>query len=125
MFEPPLMVDELTVRTGAGMTVNSVAADVPPPGAGVTTVIGQAPATARSAADSVASNCVELTNVVGRGDPFHASTDDDVNLLPSTWTVTGAEPATADVGDIDATTGAGLIEASTVTTGLVATRVNP
>src|SRR5690242_20657826 len=120
MSEPTTAVDELTVSTGAGITVKVSAADVPPPGPGVTTVTGNAPAVERSAAEIVACSCVPLTNVVGRAEPFQAIAEDDTNLLPSTVSVIGAAPATASVTDIEERIGTGLIAASTVNVGLVA-----
>jgi hypothetical protein len=45
--------------------------DVPPPGDGFNTVTLVVPAEAMSAAVTAAVNCVLLTNVVVRLDPFH------------------------------------------------------
>jgi hypothetical protein len=60
------------VGTGlVAMIVKESALDVPPPGVGLTTVTLAVPAEAMSAAVVAAVNCVLLTNVVVRLDPFH------------------------------------------------------
>ncbi len=75
--EPPA-VAELGLRlvivgTGlfAGLIVKVCGLDVPPPGAGFTTVTLAVPAVAMSAAAMAAVSWVVLTNVVVRLDPFH------------------------------------------------------
>ena len=76
-----------------------------------------------SAAAIDACNCVALTNVVGREDPFHRTTDEETKPVPFTVSVNAALPAYADAGDREVTTGGGFTDASTITTGLVAARV--
>jgi hypothetical protein len=61
----------VSVGVGGGVTVNVTAFDVPPPGAGVTTVTCGLPATARSAAVILAVSSDGPKYVVVRGDPFH------------------------------------------------------
>src|SRR5687767_2651164 len=63
------LVQSLTMICCASLRRLSVL-DVPPPGAGVTTVIGRLPIHERSAERSAARSCVALTNVVGLGAPF-------------------------------------------------------
>ena len=55
--------------------------------------------------------------------PFHRTTDEAVNLLPVTVKVKADPPATADAGEMEVATGAGAINVSTVTGGLVAARM--
>src|SRR5215831_13139906 len=54
------------VGFGGGVTCRMAAADVPPPGAGVNTVILAAPGLGMFADVILAVNCVALLNVVGR-----------------------------------------------------------
>jgi hypothetical protein len=63
--------------------------------------------------------------VVVRLLPFHRTTDEAVNLLPVTVRVNAGPPATVVAGEIDVAMGAGASDVSTVTGGLVATRVYP
>src|SRR6187401_2903830 len=114
MVDPETAVLELTVSSGAGITTNDFAADVPPPGSGVMTVIERVPAAARSSAGIVACNSCDDTNVVARSDPFQAAEDVGTNRSPNSVTVTAADPATALAGEIEFSTGSGLIDASTV-----------
>jgi hypothetical protein len=56
---------------------------VPPPGAGVVTVIGTPPGdVSRSLAGMAAVTCPEFTNVVGRALPFQFTTVVDPKLVP-------------------------------------------
>ena len=66
---PGAVVVSLTVSVGGGVAANATLGDVPPPGAGDTTVTVFEPADAMSAAAIAACSCVALTNVVGRDDP--------------------------------------------------------
>jgi len=62
----------ILVSTGAGggeLTVNVLPLEVPPPGAGVCTLMVRVARLARSAADSTAVSMVALLNVVGRASP--------------------------------------------------------
>jgi hypothetical protein len=68
---------------------------------------------------------VALTNVVVRLAPFQRTTDDETNLLPFTVNVNAGPPVAALVGAREVATGTGLTPGSTVTVGLVATRVYP
>jgi hypothetical protein len=90
----------LTVGIGfAALIVNAVLPHVPPPGAGLTTVTCPVPAAAMSAAVIAAVNCVALTYVVVRLDPFHFTTEPLMNPVPVTVKVNAAVPAVAFVGD--------------------------
>ena len=66
------------------------AVDLPPPGAGFTTVTEAVPAVATSVDWIDAVNCVLLTKVVARGDPFHWTLKPFTKLLPLTVSVNPA-----------------------------------
>src|SRR5688500_15541505 len=68
----------LIVRVGpdeAGVTPKPRLEDVPPPGAGETTVIAFAPTFATSVAGSAAVSRVDEMNIVVRGDPSTRTSD--------------------------------------------------
>ena len=71
---------------------------MPPPGAGLTTVTLAVPADAMSAAVIDAVNCVLLTNVVVRLEPFHCTVEVLSKLVPFTVSVNDAPPASAEAG---------------------------
>src|SRR5438552_1806601 len=96
---------------------NPMDPEVPPPGAGVATVICAVPAAATSAAEMAAVSCVALRNVVVRAAPFQRTVEPLTKPLPFTVSVSGAFPAVAPVGDSPAPPGAG---GTTVTCGVPA-----
>src|SRR5882724_458453 len=101
---------ELSVGLGFGaLMVNVCAVDAPPPGVGVNTVTDALPAFAISLAEIAAWSCVLLTNVVVRLLPFQRTTDDPTKFVPIAVSVNAASPATALVGEIDVSVGAGLL----------------
>jgi hypothetical protein len=64
------------VITGGGLfTVKVVVAELPPPGAGLNTVIAAEPPSARSVAGSAAVREASVENVVATGVPFHRTAD--------------------------------------------------
>src|SRR2546430_7464550 len=75
--------------------VNVAAAEVPPPGAGLTTVTLAMPAAAMSAARIVAASCVGETNVVARAAPFQFTVELLTKLPPLTVKVAAGPPAVA------------------------------
>jgi len=83
--------------------------DVPPPGAGLVTVTCPVPAAAMSAAVIAAVNCVALTYVVVRLDPFQFTTEPLMNPVPATVSVKAAVPAVALAGDSVLIVGAVLV----------------
>jgi hypothetical protein len=90
---------EAPVITGLGLLMANVAAlEVPPPGPGLVTVTCAVPADARSACVMVAVNCVLLTNVVARSEPFHFTEDALMNPEPLSVKVAAALPVIALVG---------------------------
>ncbi len=82
----------LTASDGP-MTVSVAPFDVPPPGAGVTTVIVGVPPLAISLARIVAVSDVALPTVVARGLPFTCTTDVAAKFVPVTVTGNAAPPA--------------------------------
>src|SRR5204863_9190581 len=109
---PPTLAleGESDVSVGAGLfTVNVCAADVPPPGAGVTTVTGTVAAVATSAAAIAAVSWVALTKVVVRAAPFQRTLEPLTKLLPFTVSVKAAAPTATLAGDSDEIVGAGLL----------------
>jgi hypothetical protein len=106
---------EIEVVIGAGFkTVNVCALEVPPPGAGFTTVIAFVPANVISDAKIVAVSCVGEINTVVLGEPFQSTTDDVTKFVPVTATVKLDPPARVDVGLIEVTVGTGLFAVITV-----------
>src|SRR5438309_1013735 len=95
---------------GAGLLIENVrAADVPPPGAGVTTVTEAVPVAAMSAAGIAAVSCVALTKVVVRAAPFHWTVAPFTKPLPVSVSVKPAPPTMALDGDSVVSVGAGLL----------------
>ena len=103
---PPAItvLGEMLVSDGTGLLTVKVRAPLVPP-EGVFTVIDSEPATARSAAVSVAVNWVLLTNVVVRLAPLTRIVDALVKFEPVAVSVTGPLPAMADVGEIAVSVG--------------------
>jgi hypothetical protein len=94
---------------GAGLLIASdVAADVPPPGEGLTTVTLALPAAAMSAAVIAAVSCVAETKVVGRPEPLHCTVEFEMKLVPFTVKVKAAPPAVTDDGESEPMDGSGL-----------------
>jgi hypothetical protein len=87
------------VVVGTGLLIVKVwALEVPPPGAGFTTVTWAVPAVAMSAAVITAVNWVEETYVVARLDPFQFTVEPEAKAVPFTVSVNPAPPAVAEVG---------------------------
>jgi len=81
---------------GAGLLISKVnGVDVPPPGAGLTTVSFAVPPRLRSVAGRLAWSEVALTNVVVKATPFHSTFDVFTKLVPVTASVKAALPASA------------------------------
>ena len=108
---PPCVAElgEIDVKVGNGLlTVNVFDDDVPPPGAGFTTVTLKVPAFEMSVALIVAVSLVELTKEVVRADPAQSTVDVFTKLVPVTVSVKPAPPAVALLGDSDVIVGLGL-----------------
>src|SRR5438552_15957859 len=78
--------------------VNAAGAEVPPPGAGLTTVTLAMPAAAMSVAGIVAVSCVGETNVVARAAPFQFTVELLTKLPPLTVISVAGPPAVASAG---------------------------
>ena len=112
---PPAVVDvgEIEVVVGTGLLiVNVCALEVPPPGAGFTTVIGTVPAVAISAAVITAVKVVLETKVVVRAEPLKSTVDDALKFVPITVSVNWAPPAIVEVGEILVVVGIGFLTVS-------------
>ena len=96
-------------RDGTGLLiVKACPAEVPPPGAELSTVTVTVPPSRRSPAAIDAVSCAVLTNVVARSAPFHRTTDVETKPLPLTVSVNGAPPAVVLDGATEPIEGAGL-----------------
>ena len=92
----------------AGVIVNGSALDVPPTGAGLTTVTLTVPVAPMSLAGMTAWSCPLLTNVVARAAPFQRIWEPFTKWLPVTVRVKPAPPTVAPDGDRLVSTGTGL-----------------
>src|SRR6266404_5372508 len=95
-----VLVGDRAARVGDELfTVNVCAAEVPPPGAGVTTVTCGVPAVARSDAGIAAVSWVALTKVVVRAAPFQRTLEPLTKLLPFRVRMKAAPPTLVPEGD--------------------------
>ena len=85
--------------TGLEVTTKGIVLDVPPPGAGLTTVMLKLPAAVRSEAGMMAVSWVAETYVVVRLDPAHLTTAPETKLTPLTVRVNCPDPTPADGGE--------------------------
>ena len=100
---------ELSVGTGLLWIVNVCALEAPPAGVGLKTVTGAVPAVAMSFARICAWSWVLLRKVVVRIAPFQRTTDELLKFVPVAVSVNAALPATALLGEIELSVGAGLL----------------
>ncbi|HVN79624.1 MAG TPA: hypothetical protein VMW38_11555, partial [Terriglobia bacterium] len=82
------------------MIVKVTALEVPPPGAGVNTVMVAVPVCGSSVGVRVAVNLAEVTNFVVKSLLFQRITDPLVKLLPLTVKVILVLPAAPESGEI-------------------------
>ena len=101
-------LSELVVGPGL-LIVNVAELEVPPPGAGLTTVTDAVPPVATFAAGTTAVSLIEDTNVVTNDEPFHLTVELDTKLVPLMVRVNWALPAAVEVGLIDVMVGTGLL----------------
>jgi hypothetical protein len=95
--------------TGFAATIESVTAfDVPPPGAGLTTVTVAVLIAVMSLAGIAAVTWVSLTKLVGRSDPFQRTTEFKTKPVPFTMSVKAGPPAPARFGLIVVIAGTGF-----------------
>jgi len=104
--ERVVIVGKATAETG-----RLTAFEVPPPGAGVFTVMGKSPTAAISLARICAVTCVALTNAVVRAAPLNRTTELLLKFVPLTVNVNAALPAVLLGGDNVVTVGTGLFTA--------------
>src|SRR5712691_7225924 len=105
------LLGEREERAGTGLRavmVKATAAEVPPPGVGVNTVIGAEPAVVRSLAGILAVSWVALTKLVVRVPPFHRTTEAGTKPLPVTARVKAGPPCSALLGESEESAGTGL-----------------
>ena len=100
------VIDVMVSEIGSP-TVNGLAAEVPPPGVPLTTVIATLPATKRSEA-IVAWISVALMKVVGTAVPFQAAVESWTNPVPVITRVKESPPAGIEVGESAEMLGAGF-----------------
>ncbi len=94
---------------GDGLLIVKFATEeVPPPGAGFTTVTLAVAAAAMSAAVMEAVSCIPETNVVVRLAPFHWMVEFEMKLLPLTVKVKAVPPAVAELGEVELMEGTGF-----------------
>jgi hypothetical protein len=96
------------VGMGCDVTVKDAAPLVEPPGPGLLTINEPTVAFCRSVPPSATCRVVEFTNIVGRGEPFHSTTESVSNPVPVTVMV-AAVPASTSWGEMLVTTGVGLV----------------
>jgi len=102
-------VKEDTLGTGLAGVIERVAVlEVPPPGAGLTTVIPAEPEVAMADAGTSAVTRVALTYVVASAVPFQCTADEAKKLLPLTVRVNAGPPAVALLGESAEIVGIGL-----------------
>jgi hypothetical protein len=108
---PPIIAEpgvNNVIEGTAVVIVNVRAAEVPPPGEGLSTVTLAVLAELMSAVVIAACKLVLETKVVERVLPFHWTVDVGMKFVPVTVNVKPAPPATAELGFKDATVGEGL-----------------
>src|SRR5216683_1020825 len=94
-----MLGDSRALKSGAAaMTANVRGAEVPPPGAGVTTVMESVPAAVRSDAGMTAVSCVPPLKVVGMAVPLKSAVEPETKLVPVRVTVVFGLPSVAELG---------------------------
>ena len=87
-------VGDSSVTVGVAPVIGKLNAfEVPPPGAGLTTVTDAVPGFATSVAVIAAVSCVLLINVVVRGEAFQSTCEPETNPAPFTVRVNAPDPA--------------------------------
>src|SRR5262245_12125310 len=104
---------------------NVSGAERPPPGVGVNTVIAARPALATSDELMLARSSLAEMTVVLRALPFQCTTDEVVKLEPSTVSVKALPPVGHAVGELDVSTGTGLLTGGAVTENVALPEVPP
>ena len=113
-MEPAATVAAAEVMVGAVepeeavSTSNCHALDVPPPGAGVCTVMAMVPAVAISAAVTCAVSWVALMNCVARAEDPQYAVELAMNPDPFTVSVNTVPPASVNAGEMPLIAGTGF-----------------
>ena len=113
--DPPAVVEVGLIddKVGTGLlTVSVCAFEVPPPGAGFTTVIKSDPPTVISDAGTVTVMVVLETEMIVSGTPLKSTVEEALKLVPLTVSVKDDPPAVVEVGLIDDKVGTGLLTVS-------------
>ena len=104
---------EMEVKVGTGLTgavmLKVIPLEVPPPGAGFTTVMVSDPVEIKLLALITAVSEVELMYVRASSEPFHITSEAAMKLDPVRVTVVSLLPAGAEVGLTEVRAGAGLL----------------
>src|SRR5690349_4565742 len=101
-----------------GAAISNVAAlDIPPPGAGLSTVTPACPGCAMSAVLTCIVSWVALTNVVGRLAPFHCACELAIKFTPLIVSVSAAPPAGAEAGPSVSIDGTGFWPGAVIVNG--------
>ena len=111
LFPPAIVeVGEREVVVGTGFfTISVCVPDVPPPGAGLTTVMESVPPTAMDDDGTVIVMVVLEMNVVTNGTPLKSIVDDALKFVPLTVSVKLFPPAVVEVGLMELVIGTGLL----------------
>jgi len=102
------------------LIANVMAAELPPPGTGLTAVSERLPAARKSVEGSAALTWVELINVVARGEPFTLMVVEGTKPVPVKVMTADAIPAIAELEDMEVMTGAGLSTSRLIAVELLA-----
>ena len=107
------LVGEMETSVGIGLfpaevMVNVNAFEVPPPGAGLTTVTAAVPAMATSDALTVAVNFSPLTKVVASAEPFQLMVEEAMKFVPFTVRLNAAAPVVTLAGEREVVVGTGF-----------------
>ena len=89
-------------------TVNFIALELPPPGAGLNTVTDLLPTADREVAGILAVRRVLLMNVVASSLPLHSTFELSMKLEPTTFKAIDGLPLSLLLGEIAAIAGAGF-----------------
>lgn len=104
------LAGESELIAGTGLLIGNVQVpEVPPPGAGLVTVMFADPLAAISPAGTWAVTLVALTKVVASAVPFQFTTELSTKFVPFTVNVNGAVPARALTGASEVIVGTGFV----------------
>lgn len=105
----PLGATKCTPVGIAPLMVKLAAVDVPPPGAGLTTITIAVPGKAMAVAGMAAVSCVPLIYEVGNVVPFHCTAEEEMKLFPFTVSANAIPPAAFERGESELMDGTGSL----------------